>query len=195
VGDALGLAFLVMGLGWSVGLIVAPMRFEFPIVLFMLPSLGRFGFKLVQILALYAHRVPCGLADRFGAAVAGLGLSHAIGKAVWKGLVIRAAPFLRTPKMTDAPALVQGIVMAREELAILLLTWAALAGVAWRHHFATWEASLWCAVLLVQSLPYLASVGISLVAAMPERRAAPAARAVPAGASGVQRNAPIAAGD
>ena len=34
VGDALGLAFLVMGLAWSIGLVVAPMRFEFPIVLF-----------------------------------------------------------------------------------------------------------------------------------------------------------------
>ena len=172
VGDALGLAFLVMGLAWSVGLIVAPKSFEFPIVLFMLPSLGLFGFKLAQILSLYAHRVNCGLADRFGAAIAGLGLSHAIGKAVWKGLVIRSAPFLRTPKMADAPALVQGLVMAREEFFILALTWAALAGVAWRHEFATWEATLWCAVLLVQSLPYLAAVGISLVAAMPTRRPA-----------------------
>jgi len=180
VGDALGLLFLTMGLAWSVGLIVAPARFEFPIVLFMLPSLGLFAFKLVQILWLYAHRVPCGLADRFGAALAGLGLSHAIGKAVWKGLVIRSAPFLRTPKMTDAPALVQGIVMAREELVILGLTWAALAGVAWRHHFATWEASLWCVVLAVQSLPYLASVTISLIAAMPAARSVPFPRNEPA---------------
>jgi len=65
--------------------------FEFPVALFMLPSLGLFGFKLAQIMALYRSRVPCGWRDRIGAAVAGLALSHTIGKAVWKGLVIRSA--------------------------------------------------------------------------------------------------------
>ncbi|MCW3475788.1 glycosyltransferase [Limobrevibacterium gyesilva] len=176
VGDALGLVFLLLGLGWSVGLILAPQRFEFPIVLFMLPSVGLFVFKLVQILMLYRNRVPCGLADRAGAAVAGLALSHAIGKAVWKGLVVRSAPFLRTPKMKDAPALVQGLVMAREEAVLLLLTLAALVGVAVAHRFATWEAVLWSLVLLTQALPYAASVFVSIAASRPARRLVPALR-------------------
>ena len=55
IGDALGLVFLAMGLAWSVGLILDPVRFEFPIALFMLPSIGLFVFKIVQILALYAQ--------------------------------------------------------------------------------------------------------------------------------------------
>ncbi len=166
-GDALGLVFLGLGLAWSLGLILDPVRFEFPIALFMLPSIGLFVFKIVQILALYANRVPCGLADRLGAAVAGLALSHSIGKAVWKGLFTNKLPFLRTPKMKDAPALVQGLVMAREELVLLTLTWAALIGVGFGHHWATLETKLWCAVLFTQSLPYLASVGVSILAAMP----------------------------
>ncbi len=66
VGDALGLCFLVLGLGWSVGLIVAPMRFEFPIVLFMLPSIGLFVFKLAQILRCIA--TACRAASRTGSA-------------------------------------------------------------------------------------------------------------------------------
>jgi exo-beta-1,3-glucanase (GH17 family)/cellulose synthase/poly-beta-1,6-N-acetylglucosamine synthase-like glycosyltransferase len=169
VGDALGLAFLVMGLAWSVGLVLAPMRYEFPIVLFMVPSIGLFFFKLVQIFALYGAKVPCGWRDRAGAAIAGLALSHTIGKAVWKGLFIRSAPFLRTPKMENAPALVQGLVMAREELVLLALTWTAMVAVGWAHHLATWEAILWCAVLLTQSLPYLAAVGVAVVAAFPSR--------------------------
>jgi len=169
IGDALGLVFLVMGLVWSVGLIVAPMRYEFPIVLFMLPSIGLFLFKIAQIFALYGARVPCGFMDRLGAAVAGLALSHTIGKAVWKGLFIRSAPFLRTPKMEDAPALVQGLVMAREELGLLVLTWAAMIGVGLAHHLATAEAMLWCAVLFTQSLPYLAAVTVAVVAAFPAR--------------------------
>ena len=171
VGDALGLLFLGLGLVWSGLLMLAPDRFEFPIVLFMLPSLVLFGFKLVQIFALYASRVRCGWADRVGAAVAGLALSHTIGKAVWKALLVPRAPFLRTPKMADAPALIQGLLMAREEAVLLALTWAAMIGVGWSQHMATLEVRLWCAVLLAQSLPYLASVSVSLLAAMPTRAA------------------------
>ena len=167
MGDALGLAFLGMGLAWSVGLIFDPVRFEFPIALFMLPSIGLFVFKIAQILALYANRVPCGLADRLGAAVAGLALSHSIGKAVWKGLFSNSLPFLRTPKMKDAPAVVQGLVMAREEVALLALTWTALLAVGFGHHWATLETRLWCAVLFTQSLPYLASTSVAILAAMP----------------------------
>ncbi len=170
VGDALGVAFLLMGLLWSIGLIVEPMRFEFPIVLFMVPSIGLFFFKLAQIFALYGAKVPCGWRDRAGAAIAGLALSHTIGKAVWKGLFIRSAPFLRTPKMENAPALIQGLVMAREELVLLILAWTAMVAVGWVHHLATWEANLWCAVLLTQSLPYLAAVSVAVVAAFPAAR-------------------------
>jgi hypothetical protein len=148
-------------------------RFEFPIALFMLPSIGLFFFKIVQILALYKNRVPCGLMDRLGAAAAGLALSHAIGKAVWKGLFSNKLPFLRTPKMENAPALVQGLVMAREELTILILTWAAALGVGFGHHWATLETKLWVGVLFTQSMPYLASVSVSILAALPAKSANP----------------------
>jgi len=169
IGDALGLAFLLLGLAWSAGLILDPVRFEFPILLFMLPSIGLFAFKIVQIFALYAARVPCGVGDRLGAAVAGLALSHTIGKAVWKGMFTNSLPFIRTPKMENAPALVQGLVMVREELILLALTWAALLGVGFGHHWATPESRLWCAVLFTQSLPYLASVLVSIIASMPAK--------------------------
>ncbi len=188
VGDALGLLFLLMGLGWSVGLIAAPQRFEFPVVLFMLPSVLLFGFKLAHLLLLYRQLVPCGWADRLGAAVAGLALSHTIARAVWCGLFGRLVPFRRTPKLAAAPALVQGLAMAAEEFGFLALTWAALAGVGAAHHVwsggSTIEARLWCAVLATQSLPYAASVGVSVLAAVPARRArrAPAAAALPSGA-------------
>jgi cellulose synthase/poly-beta-1,6-N-acetylglucosamine synthase-like glycosyltransferase len=191
VGDALGLAFLAMGLVWSAGVIVAPLRFGFPIALFMLPTLGLFAFKLVQIFSLYAKRVPCGFADRCGAALAGLALSHSIGKAVWKGLLIRSAPFLRTPKMENAPALIQGLVMAREELVILILTWAALIGVAVSQQLGTLECKLWCAVLFTQSLPYFASVFVAVMAALP----APVKAAVTQPAKAAVKNGLFAPGD
>lgn len=170
-GDALGLIFVLGGIAWSMGLIFAPVRTEFPILLFMLPSIGLFLFKLVQIMALYAARVPCGWRDRVGAAFAGLALTHSIGKAMLAGIFTKRAPFLRTPKMENAPALVQGLVMAREELALLALLWGSAIGVTIVHKGGTWEAILWTAVLLVQSVPYLAAVAVSLIAAMPTQRA------------------------
>ena len=172
IGDALGLAFLGLGLLWSALLIAFPYRIEFPVALFMLPSIGLFAFKIAQIFSLYAARVNCTLKDRAAAALAGLALSHGIGLAVWKGLIVKSAPFLRTPKMANAPALIQGLVMAREELVLLALTWSAMIGVALTHHLATLEAKLWCAVLLTQSMPYLASVAVSVIAAMPAKRPA-----------------------
>jgi exo-beta-1,3-glucanase (GH17 family)/cellulose synthase/poly-beta-1,6-N-acetylglucosamine synthase-like glycosyltransferase len=173
MGDALGLVFLLMGLAWSLGLILDPVRFEFPIVLFMLPSIGLFVFKIFQILSLYAAKVPCKLQDRLAAAIGGLALSHSIGKAVWKGLFTNSLPFLRTPKMKNAPALVQGLVMAREEFLLLTLTWSALLAVGFGHHWATIETKLWCVVLFTQSLPYLASVGVSILAALPAKSPKP----------------------
>jgi hypothetical protein len=101
--------------------------------------------------------------------VAGLALSHSIGKAVWKGLFSNSLPFLRTPKMKNAPALIQGLVMSREELVLLVLTWGALLGVGIGHHWATLETRLWCLVLFTQSLPYLASVSVAILAAMPAK--------------------------
>ena len=52
---------------------------------------------------------------------------------------------------------------------ILLLCWGALLGVGIGHHWATLETKLWCAVLFTQSLPYLAAVGVAILAAMPPR--------------------------
>jgi hypothetical protein len=44
---------------------------------------------------------------------------------------------------------------------------------------ATWEATLWVVVLLVQSLPYAASVSVSLIAAAQGRVRAAAPKPVP----------------
>jgi hypothetical protein len=169
IGDALGLAFLLTGLAWSVVLMAAPTSTAFPLALFMLPSLGLFGFRLVHLLALYRFAVPCGGRDRLGAAMAGIALSHTIAKAVWKGLLVRRAPFWRTPKLMRAPPLVRGLAMAGEELALLLASWAAIVGIAATRGLDTVEARLWCAVLLTQSLPYLAAVTVAVVAAFQSR--------------------------
>ena len=47
-------------------------------------------------------------------ALGGLALTHTIGKAVWQGFFKRRAHFARTPKMENAPALVQAFATARD---------------------------------------------------------------------------------
>jgi exo-beta-1,3-glucanase (GH17 family)/cellulose synthase/poly-beta-1,6-N-acetylglucosamine synthase-like glycosyltransferase len=208
LGDALGLAFVVGGLVWSVGLTLIPLTRlyptidlfglqiatdglrtalvslglsdEFPITLFMLPSLGLFAFKLAQIWMLYSARVTCGPLDRLGAALGGLALTHTIGKAVWQGFFKRRAHFARTPKMENAPALVQGLLTARQEGIFLALLWTAAIGITVAHRGGTWEAILWTVILLVQSVPYLAAVSMALIAAMPATQVAVLPGAVPA---------------
>jgi hypothetical protein len=75
--------------------------------------------------------------------------------------------------MAAAPALVRGLWMARIELTLCVLTLSAMIGVGIAHHMATLEARLWCVVLLTQSLPYAASVFVSVTAALPAKRARP----------------------
>ncbi|HEY8614238.1 MAG TPA: glycosyltransferase, partial [Roseomonas sp.] len=214
MGDALGLAFVIGGLVWSVGLVLIPLTRlyptidlfglevatqglrtalvsvglsdEFPITLFMLPSLGLFTFKLAQIWLLYRARVACGPWARLGAALGGLALTHTIGKAVWQGFFIRRAHFARTPKMENAPALVQGLMTARQEGMIMLLLWLAAAGITVAHRGGTWEAILWSVILLVQSIPYLAAVSMALIAALPAEKAAMLPGAVSAPSSAGQ---------
>ena len=60
--------------------------------------------------------------------------------------------------------------MAREELILLVASWTAMVAVGLVHHLATAEADLWCAVLLTQSLPYLAAVTVAVVAAFPAQQ-------------------------
>ncbi len=181
LGDGIGLVLLLAGLAWSVGLILAPMRTAFPVLLLMLPSLGLLAFKLAGIL-LWRRRVPRGLPrglpGRVGGAIAGLALSPTIGKAVLWGLLTRRMPLPRGPNLRQAPAPVRGIAAAREECCLLILAWAAMIGVGAVHGLASWEAGLWCLILLAQSLPCLAAVSVSILAAGPslergERRAAP----------------------
>ncbi len=166
--DAAHLVFGVAGVLWSIGLMAFPKYFEFPPTAFMIPTLSVFGFKIAASLWLYEARVRCGAWDKAGAAVAGMALTHTVGRAVWQGLFTSGRPFVRTPKCENQPAFMQALLMAREEIALMAALWgAALAIVlAFGHHNR--DAFLWSGLLVVQSLPYLAALMTSLINAFPE---------------------------
>jgi len=177
--DGLQLLFTVAALFWTVGLLAAPRHFEFPIAAFLVPSIGMFAFKMLHSLWLYTLRVPSSWRQRVGAAVAATALTHSIARAMLKGMYTSNAPFFRTPKAEDKPAVVRAIVAAREEALILLGLWIGALAVAARYGIGYTEVQLWVAVLLVQSVPYVAALYLSLMNARPAPRLAGAAAPQP----------------
>ncbi|MCW5748554.1 MAG: glycosyltransferase, partial [Alphaproteobacteria bacterium] len=137
---------------------------------FVVPTLGLFLFKLIYSFALYGTRVGCTLRQSIGAAFAGLSLTYTVGKAVIYGLLTSKLPFIRTPKMDTRATLGRAVAMARDEAAIALALWVAAIGVWLGKGGIDPEARLWSALLVVQSLPYVAAVYVSLVNALEQMR-------------------------
>jgi exo-beta-1,3-glucanase (GH17 family)/glycosyltransferase involved in cell wall biosynthesis len=171
--DALQLLFTVAALFWTVGLLAAPGQFEFPIAEFLVPTVGMFGFKMLHSLWLYSVRVRSSWRQRLGAAMAATALTHSIARAMLKGLYTSHAPFFRTPKAEDKPAVIRAVLAAREESLMLVGLWIAAAAVASRYGIGYAETRLWMAVLLVQSVPYAAALYLSLLNTRPAVRVAP----------------------
>jgi len=170
--DALNTAVTALALIWTAGLVALPKVFEFPLRFFLCASLGFFALKVGKTLWLYAARVKASAGQNLSAALAGLSLTHTIGKAMFSGVLTNGRPFMRTPKCEDQPAFVRGLLASREESTILgLLALGALA-IYFRFGGDDVEALLWIALLGVQSLPYLASLATAMVNALPARAVA-----------------------
>jgi hypothetical protein len=122
-----------------------------------------FVFKMGKMIYLYRTRVGATVTQTMASAVAGLSLSHTIAKAILSSFFTKDKPFFRTPKMAESHALLQALQSAREEGMIMLALWVAAYGVARMQGTDTADLMVWVIVLLVQSLPYLAAVVMSLV--------------------------------
>src|SRR3546814_6154631 len=106
--------------------------------------------------------------DARGAAIAGLALSHTVAKAILYGIFTSKLPFLRTPKCENQPALVRGLVAAREEIAYLLLLLIAAAAVWLARGELEPAARLWALLLVVQSLPYMTALAFAMINVIPD---------------------------
>lgn len=161
------MVFASAAVAWSVLLLLKWV--EFPPAVFLVPTLSVFVFKIVAGFWLYHARVKCGWRDRFGAALAGMALTHTVGRAVWQGLFTSGKPFFRTPKCADRPAAIQGVVMAREEIGLLLALLISAFAVLFHFEPENFNAALWCGMLCVQTLPYWAALYVSMANALPTK--------------------------
>jgi hypothetical protein len=149
-------------------MVLEPHRVTPPYMSIALIPLVLFGFKMVKSFVLYRRRVDASFRQSLAAGLAGLGLSHTIARATAAALVSGKLAFFRTPKLAHAPALIRALADAREELLLLIAFWLGAFAVMQRDDAGMLDVRVWTAVLLVQSVPYLASLLISLISAMPK---------------------------
>jgi len=132
-----------------------------------MPTVGVFVAKLIHHLFLYSTRVKCNWRQRIGSAIAGMGLTFYIGKAMWQGIFTKTIPFLRTPKCEEKAAWTAGFMMASEETALMLSQWICAAVILYIKGWNDADARIWALVLSVQSIPYLAALVTAMISALP----------------------------
>lgn len=165
--DALSLLFTFASLFLTAQILYDPIHGELPVNAFILPTIGLFGFKVMRTIWLYQARVKCSVLQTLGAAIAGLALTHTVAKAVWQGLFTSGRPFMRTPKFEKQRPFLAGLITIRQELFFLILLWSAAYAMMSLEHFNNLNGQLWVGVLLVQSMPYIASLFLLLVNVFP----------------------------
>jgi len=183
LGDALHLLFAFAAMFWTIGIVAAPDVFSLPIPLFMAPLAVFFLAKLVLGPLLYWRRVPCSLAENAGAALAGMGLSHAIATGVIEGLARKTGVFEVTRK--GARTVAGGAMGAvREEAAMLLALASCIAAVALTRRPDHPESAAWMLMLALQAVPYAAALAceaLSRIGPSPATAGASAPEAAPLG--------------
>ncbi|MDG9881788.1 glycosyltransferase [Pseudomonas sp. GD04058] len=168
IADGMNIFFTIGALLWSAAMIIVPQRVDPPLLIFAIPPLALFVFKVGKIVFLYRRAVGVNLKDAFAAALAGLALSHTIAKAVLYGFFTSSIPFFRTPKNADSHGLLVALSEAREELFIMLLLWGAAAGIYLVQGLPSNDMRFWVAMLLVQSLPYVAALVMAMLSSLPK---------------------------
>ena len=163
--DGLNLFFNLAALSWSVAMVVFPHDFTPPLIIVAMLPLVLFAFKVVKSFFLYRRRVTATLRQSLAAALAGLALSHTIARAIVSGTFTSKLAFFRTPKLAEAPAFIRALTDAREEALLLVAFWLGAIGVLQRDDGYMMDVRMWALVLVVQSIPYLASVVVSLISA------------------------------
>jgi exo-beta-1,3-glucanase (GH17 family)/cellulose synthase/poly-beta-1,6-N-acetylglucosamine synthase-like glycosyltransferase len=169
IADGCNMLFNLAALAWSAAMVWYPARIDPPPVMYSVLPLSLFTFKLAKLVHLYHVRVGANVRQTLAAAMAGLALTHTIGKASIKGLLTNGEPFFRTPKGGRTSGLLLALAAAREETLMM----AGLVLSAWAVSYTGLPQNqgpdrlAWIIVLLIQSIPYACSLIVSLISAFP----------------------------
>lgn len=163
--DGLGLIVTLFALGWTAAMVVAPYAFDVPMAALSAAALALFVAKTTKTLLLYPQKVGSGVRGAVIASVAGLALTHTVGKAVISGLLTSGKPFLRTPKLEDPTDFAQVLRGAWQETTLFGLCLLAVIAMMFDRGFEDPAATLWMIMLMIQCLPYAATIATAWVSA------------------------------
>jgi len=166
ISDGLGLIVTLFAISWTAGMTFAATVFDVPMAALSAAALALFVAKTTKTLLLYPQKVGSGVRGALIASVAGLALTHTVGKAVIAGLLTSGKPFLRTPKCENPRDFAQVLRGAWQETTLLgLCVLAIFAMGVYNRGFQDPAATLWMIMLVIQSLPYAATVATAWVSA------------------------------
>lgn len=165
IADSINLIFTLAALGWSLAMIYYPRQIDPPLIILSSVPLAFFVFKIAKMFYLYRSQVKATTTQTLASALAGLSLSHTIAKAIMFGFVTKKLPFFRTPKKVKGRAFWDALQSAREEGLMSAALLFAAHGVIKQQGLETLDVLVWIMVLLVQSVPYLAALVMSIVSA------------------------------
>ena len=106
ISDGLGMVVTLTALVWTALMWALPAYIDVPMPALSAAAMALFATKCLKTLLLYPPKVRSGFKGAMMASVAGLSLTHTVGKAMWTGLFTSGKPFMRTPKCAD-PGFVQ----------------------------------------------------------------------------------------
>jgi hypothetical protein len=132
-------------------------------------AIALFIAKSLKTLLLHPQKVGSGVVGAVAASVAGLALTHTVGKAVITGVFTSKQAFLRTPKCENPADVRQAMRMIWQEITLLALCVIAIIAML-RRDTDDPAAMLWTAMLAIQSLPYAASVVTAGLSALSNRQ-------------------------
>jgi exo-beta-1,3-glucanase (GH17 family)/cellulose synthase/poly-beta-1,6-N-acetylglucosamine synthase-like glycosyltransferase len=131
-----------------------------PAVVLTIPVLAAFGVMLLHFLALYRARVRSPFFASLGAAFAAMALQLTVARAVGEGLFKDGVPFLRTAKGSGGHVSERFPAFWEATFGLLLVGSALLLQLT--NVTQAQAISIFSFVLLVQSLPFLAAVMVTL---------------------------------
>jgi hypothetical protein len=166
--DGFNLAFNFAALIWSTAMVWMPRKVDPPLIMFVALPLALFCFKMIKLVHLYTTRVGASPRQTMAAALAGLALTHVIGRAMLTGIFRKDRTFFRTPKMAATQPLANALSSAREEVLFMSALWLASYAVFRCTTMNSPDAYLWVFMLLIQSVPYTASTLVALISGLPK---------------------------
>src|SRR4051812_265051 len=169
ISDGLGMVVTLMAIVWTLLMWVLPMYVDVPMPALSAAAMALFATKLIKTLLLYPPKVGSGIRGAIVASIAGLSLTHTVGKAVWTGLFTSGKPFLRTPKCADSADFGQVLRVVWQEAVLLALLLMAMISMGFDRGFLDPAVTLWMVMLGVQSLPYLSTMVTARVSARSNR--------------------------